>query len=217
MQVIVLATQKGGAGKTTLCGHLAVQAELVGAGPVVLIDADPQASLAVWWNKRQATTPALAQMVGTRGLRTILAQLEDEGAQTVFIDTPGRADESIGQILSSADLVVVPIVPSPHDLQAIGPTIEMVERAGVRLVFVLNNSSGSRLARQAAINLSQHGTLANAECKSRVDYRSSMIDGRTVMELDPRGKSAAEIAELWSYIASKIEQRKKPHGRKASR
>ena len=45
MKVIAVASQKGGTGKTTLCGHLAVQAERMGAGPVALIDTDPQGSL----------------------------------------------------------------------------------------------------------------------------------------------------------------------------
>ena len=52
MDVLVLASQKGGAGKTTLSRHLAVQAERVGEGPVILIDADPQGGLAGWWNRQ---------------------------------------------------------------------------------------------------------------------------------------------------------------------
>jgi cellulose biosynthesis protein BcsQ len=54
MYVIVLASQKGGAGKTTLAAHLAVAAEAAGDGPAVLIDTDPQGSLSAWWNVRKA-------------------------------------------------------------------------------------------------------------------------------------------------------------------
>ncbi len=61
MRVIVFASQKGGAGKTTLCGQLAVQAEIAGAGPVALIDTDPQGSLAEWWIARAADTPLFAK------------------------------------------------------------------------------------------------------------------------------------------------------------
>ncbi len=57
MHVIVLASQKGGAGKTTLSRRLPVQAERAGEGPVILIDADPQGGLAGWWNRRQADAP----------------------------------------------------------------------------------------------------------------------------------------------------------------
>ena len=55
-----------GLGKTTLAGHLAVQAELAGAGPVCLIDIDPQGSLADWWNEREAEYPAFAQTTVAR-------------------------------------------------------------------------------------------------------------------------------------------------------
>lgn len=57
MQVIVLASQKGGAGKTTTARHIAVEAERQGEGPVALIDVDPQGGLARWWNRRAAETP----------------------------------------------------------------------------------------------------------------------------------------------------------------
>src|SRR3954470_11057742 len=60
MYVIVLASQKGGVGKTTLAAHLAVIAEAAGDGPAVLIDTDPQGSLSAWWNVREANSPALA-------------------------------------------------------------------------------------------------------------------------------------------------------------
>src|SRR3546814_10796757 len=61
LKVLVVASQKGGSGKTTLAGHLAVQAELSGEGPVGLIDVDPQGSLADWWNERAATNPFFIQ------------------------------------------------------------------------------------------------------------------------------------------------------------
>ncbi len=61
MFVMSLASQKGGSGKTTLSGHIAVEAERQGAGPVAVIDADPQGSLADWWNARAAETPLFAR------------------------------------------------------------------------------------------------------------------------------------------------------------
>ncbi|MGE0774875.1 MAG: AAA family ATPase, partial [Sphingomonadaceae bacterium] len=61
MRVLALASQKGGSGKTTLSGHLAVQAQRSGMGPVVLMDIDPQGSLADWWNERKDEMPAFAQ------------------------------------------------------------------------------------------------------------------------------------------------------------
>src|SRR5690348_6953410 len=66
MQVLVLASQKGGAGKTTLAFHFAVAAEAVGAGPVAMLDTDDQGTLTKWWQKRESDTPRLANCeVGT--------------------------------------------------------------------------------------------------------------------------------------------------------
>ena len=87
MRVLALASQKGGSGKTTLSGHLAVQAELNGDGPVVLIDIDPQGSLADWWNEREAELPAFAQTTVAR-LAADLNVLRQQGFKMAIIDTP---------------------------------------------------------------------------------------------------------------------------------
>ncbi len=63
MLVMAVASRKGGSGKTTLAGHLAVQAERAGAGPIALVDTDPQGSLSDWWNERQADTPVFARTI----------------------------------------------------------------------------------------------------------------------------------------------------------
>jgi len=60
MRTLVVASRKGGAGKTTISGHIAVEAERHGAGPVGIIDLDPMGSLAAWWNERKADTPVCA-------------------------------------------------------------------------------------------------------------------------------------------------------------
>jgi len=77
MRVVVFASQKGGSGKTTLAGHIAVQAERTGYGPVALIDTDPQGSLAKWWNVRETERPVFIQSVFTN-LFHDLDQARDE-------------------------------------------------------------------------------------------------------------------------------------------
>jgi chromosome partitioning protein len=206
MQTIVLASRKGGAGKTTLTGHLAVEAERQGAGPVAVLDSDPMGGLASWWNERHAESPLFAR-VGEGGLTAALLSLEASGVRLVVIDTPPFATDPIAGIIAAADLVVVPVVPSPHDLRAIGETLELVERQRRPLVFVVNNASTSgRLTAQAAVALSQYGTVAPVTLHTRQDFRSSMISGRTAGEADPRGRSAAEVSELWKYLANKLEK-----------
>lgn len=206
MRALALASQKGGSGKTTLSGHLAVQAQQAGAGPVVLIDIDPQGSLADWWNEREAETPAFAHTTVAR-LQSDLETLRAQGFKLAVIDTPPAITVAIQSVLSVAELVVIPTRPSPHDLRAAGATVDLCARAGKPLIFVVNAATPrARITSEAAIALSQHGTVAPVTIHQRTDYAASMIDGRTAMECDPNGKSAQEIAELWRYVSDRLEK-----------
>ncbi len=206
MRVLAFASQKGGSGKTTLSGHIAVQAELAGAGPVVLIDTDPQGSLSDWWNERDAPVPAFAQTNVSR-LLTDLDELRAQGFKLAVIDTPPAITMAIQSVIAVSELIVIPTRPSPHDLRAAGATVELVDRAGKSLVFVINAATPrARITSEAAIALSQHGTVAPVTIHQRTDFASSMIDGRTVMELHPEGRSAREIVKLWQYLNDRLEK-----------
>jgi chromosome partitioning protein len=182
VRTIVVASRKGGAGKTTVTGHLAVEAE------------------------RAADTPVCAD-VGAAGLAATLASLEQTGVKLVMIDTPPFATTEVAAILGEANLVIVPVVPSPHDLRAIGETIELVEAQGKPMVFVVSNAStNGKLTLQAVTALSQHGTVAPTVIHTRQDYRSAMIKGRTAGEVFPKSKSASEISELWAYLEGRLKK-----------
>lgn len=206
MRVIVFASQKGGSGKTTLSGHIAVEAERQGAGPVALIDTDPQGSLAKWWNVRKDPAPAFIQSVFSN-LFYDLDSARDEGFRLVVIDTPPAVTRAISEVVSFADIVVAPTRPSPHDLRAVGPTVDIAEARGKPLVFVVNGASQrARITSEAAIALSQHGTVAPVTIHNRVDFAASMIDGRSVMEIDPFCQSAQEISALWAYLHERLQR-----------
>ena len=206
VRILALASQKGGSGKTTLSGHLAVQAQMAGAGPVVLIDIDPQGSLADWWNEREAEYPAFAQTTVAR-LAADLEILRQQGFKLAVIDTPPAITVAIQSVISVAELVLVPTRPSPHDLRAVGATVDLCERASKPLIFVVNaGTPKARITSEAAVALSQHGTVAPVTVHHRTEFAASMIDGRTVMEVKPTGRSAAEIEQLWSYISDRLER-----------
>jgi len=206
MRVLAVASQKGGSGKTTLSGHLAVQAQRAGAGPVVMIDIDPQGSLAAWWNERVTDEPAFAQTMVAR-LAADLETLRSHGFKLAVIDTPPAITMAIQSVIAVAELIVVPTRPSPHDLRAVGATVDLCDRAGKPLVFVVNAATpGARITTEATMALSQHGTVAPVTIHHRVDFASSMVDGRTVMEIDPMSKSSAEIEALWLYIQDRLEK-----------
>ncbi|HVV28138.1 MAG TPA: ParA family protein [Rhizomicrobium sp.] len=204
MYTIVAASQKGGSGKTTLSGHLAVEAARQGAGGIALIDTDPQGSLAQWWNARQAPAPHFVK-AGLPDLDEALEGLRQMGIRIAVIDTPPAITESISRVVARADLVLVPTRPSPHDLRAVGATVDIAERHGKPVVFVINAATArARITGESAVALSQHGTVAPVTIHHRVDFAASMIDGRTVGEVVPNSQSAREISDLWLYIQDRL-------------
>ena len=211
MRTIVFASQKGGAGKTTLAAHLAVEAERTGMGPVAVVDTDPQGSLAAWWNVREVETPAFAA-VDVRQLSQHLAALHAHGIRLVIVDTPPGLIDTMRLAIAEANLIVVPVRPSPHDLRAVGATLAVVEQAEKPFVFVVNGAvPRTHIAMDAIRALAQHGKVAPAILHSRIDFAASMIDGRTVGELNPASRSANEVTELCIYVNEQISKSVRRH------
>lgn len=209
MKTLVIASQKGGAGKTTLAAHLAVAAEQAGAGPAVLIDTDPQGSLAAWWNVREDTAPALA----TASLADLPAKLEAlaaAGVKLAVIDTPPAITAAIRDVVRLADLVLIPTRPSPHDLRAVGHTVDIATDAGRPFVFAVTQAKPTaQLTVQAVAALSDHGPVAPSIIHDRVGYAASMIDGRTVNETEAKGRSADEVRQLLDYLLARMHKKHK--------
>ena len=205
IQVLAIASRKGGSGKTTLTGHLAVEAERQGMGPVAVMDIDPQGSLSDWWNERAASEPAFVNTT-LETLSRDIENLREVGVKLVIIDTPPAITRAIRDVIDVADMVLIPTRPSPHDLRAVAATVTIVEELDKPLVFVLNAATPrAKITNEAIVALSQHGPLAPSIVHQRVDFASSMIDGRTVMELTTAPRAASEIERLWRYLSTRLD------------
>lgn len=204
MRVLAVASRKGGSGKTTLSAHVAVQAELAGAGPVAVMDIDPQGSLADWWNERESDSVQFAA-TSLATLAQDIEKLRERGFGMVVIDTPPAITDTISSVIRVADLVLIPTRPSPHDLRSVSATVGMVEDMDKPMVFVLNGATPrARITNEAIALLAQHGPLAQGIIHQRVDFAASMIDGRTVMELPSSPRAAEEIRQLWGYLDRRL-------------
>src|SRR5215831_5791590 len=109
----------------------------------------------------------------------------------MVIDTPPALLDVIRAAIAVADLVLIPARPSPHDLRAVGVIVEMAERTGKPFCFVVNGATPrTTIALDALRALAQHGKVAPVTLHQRIDFASSMVDGRTVGELNPQSRSA---------------------------
>jgi chromosome partitioning protein len=204
MDILTIASQKGGTGKSTLTAHVAVAAAHAGAGPVAVVDTDPQGSLAAWWNQRAAETPLFAA-VDVGRLTEHMTALQREGVNLVVLDTPPALLDTIRAAIGVADVVLIPARPSPHDLRAVGVIVEMAEAASTPFAFVVNGATPrTTIALQAVQALAQHGPVAPVILHQRIDFAGSMVDGRTVGEVNPSSRSAQEITDLWKYVYTQI-------------
>lgn len=204
MQIIVIASRKGGVGKTTLTAHLAVMASKTNPGQVAVIDFDPQGSL-TWWAQHRAADDPRFDTVTEDALTTHLSQLRKAGYTHVFIDTPPTASPWVDKLIARADLVIIPTRASPLDIQAVGTTMLSAQHAHKNMVWILNGvSSRSRVADAVAAELNKFAEVAPTHVHERTDYVMAMGQGRTVLETRPSGISAREIRNLWSFINTRL-------------
>jgi chromosome partitioning protein len=204
MHVLVMASQKGGAGKTTLAFHLAVAAEGAGAGPAVLVDTDTQGTLTKWWETREADTPRMAKAEVTE-LKSLLRSLEAAGFHLAIIDTAGRSSEANRAVIEAADFVLMPVKPSAADLWALGATVDVCKSLHRPFAFaVCQATRNAAMTVQAVAALASHGPVAPIVIHNRVNYAAAMGSGLTLQEIEPKGPGADEIAGLWAFVQARL-------------
>jgi len=208
MKTIVVGSQKGGSGKTMLAAHLAVETERAGETSWI-IDTDRQATLSLWHERRPNESPARLD-VPLQRLAAGLEKIASQGAAFCFIDTAPTISQQNTALLDLADLVLIPVRPSPSDLWAVAETVAEVQAAGKPFLFVLTQAKPqASITAQAIAALSKHGRVAEAFVADRVAYAAAMTGGNTAPELAPKGPAAQEIAALWREIKSCFMESKK--------
>jgi len=200
VKIIAVMSQKGGAGKTTLAVHLAVEAHRRGLR-VELIDTDPQQSAGVWSRARSGEPPIVTHVQATR-LASALDQRSSAGVDLVLIDTAPHAGPDAVDVAKLAGKVIIPVRPGVFDLAAARQTIEIVREAGVDSMLVLSacphRAPEVGMAREA-LGLSGLPVAATA-IGDRRSFSRAIQTGRAVSEFEPDGKASDEIRALLDEI-----------------
>ena len=194
MKTILVASSKGGVGKSTLATHLAAHAALAGQR-TVLVDADPQRSAARWAEKRAGLDSAVLPVDGTAAGRGWTRALPS-GTQHAVVDAAAGAQAAaLAPFLEHADAVVVPVPPSTLDLEATVPFLDTlakhprVRRGELRVGLVANKlkpwTTGSQQALEqlqrwpyplvAQLRDSQAYAVLVGLGKSLFDYQSQQV------------------------------------------
>lgn len=201
MQIITLAAQKGGVGKTTLAVNLAVAAQAAGI-KTALFDLDPQESATAWSERREAELPHV-EPISARRLDQAIDAAAANGFALTIIDTPPAAGAEAAAAAQRADLVVIPCRPSLIDLDAIRRTAQLITSTGRAGVVVLNAAppTATTLLDDARTLAEATGLrVARAVLRERSVYRAAWPYGLGVVEHEPKGKAALEIATLQKHL-----------------
>ena len=226
MHVITLAQQKGGVGKTTLAIHLAAEAVRKGERAAIL-EMDRQGTASQWSDARapvsdegdllnpvdNAKKPPEVLQVGMRSLGGTLAALANRGCEVVFIDLPGTHSPSVNEAIRRADLVLIPARPAETDIGASGDTLAVAHRFERPYAYVLTLWTVKDRAEEAREALEDEGHIvAPGAIAHRVAFQDAVSRGVTVQEMEPNGKSAIEIRQLWRWIRDRIQHDKREVG-----
>lgn len=201
-QIITIAQQKGGTGKTTIAAHIAVSFAQTGRR-VAIIDIDPQGSLSRWHalrEKKFGIGYTGLYFVASSGWRIegVINNLQNK-MDYIIIDAPPHTETESKSAIRASTLVIVPMQPSPTDLWATEATINFAKSENIPAKILINRyNPTSKISKEIIRQLNAEvfkNTIGN-----RVAFSSCFLTGVTVTETQPNSSAAIEIKNFVKEI-----------------
>ena len=204
-KVISLTNQKGGSGKTTLSANLAVLWSNSGY-KVAVIDADAQNSLTYWLEARKKyygedDIGITSYNFDVRNLKEEIKQIKRK-YNFIIIDSPPSITFDTIQIIKASDRVFVPVQPSPLDLMATVPFLNLVKQEKKNPIIFLNRvMPRARLTDAMILRLRYAGAkIARSRISSKVLFAETFSVGRGVIDISVTSDAAKEIINAGNEI-----------------
>jgi chromosome partitioning protein len=209
MKVIAVLNQKGGSGKTTIATHLARALQLDGAD-VLLVDSDPQGSARDWAAVKEdqpLTVVGIDRPTIDRDVKNVARKVD-----FVVIDGAPQAADLAVSAIKAADLILIPVQPSPYDIWATSDLVDLVKQrievtdGRLQAVFVVSRAiKGTRIGGEVADALDGYGLpILDARITQRVSYPGTAAAGTTVLDTEPAGDAAAEVRALMVQVKERL-------------
>jgi chromosome partitioning protein len=208
MKIISVAMQKGGVGKSTLTRSLAVAAAEAGLN-VLVLDMDNQQSTTQWASRREAALPLVA-FVTEVGLPAELERARAAGCELVLLDTPPARSTEAPAAVEYSDLVLIPCTPDIESYEQLPRTLRLARTTETPAAVVLtmatpNSRSEQETAREVIKAMGGEGARMVAVIHRLKVHRDASREGLSAAELEPGGKAASEIADLWSWVSAELQ------------
>lgn len=202
MTVLAVLNGKGGVGKTTICLGLSQALHLYGRD-VVLVDSDPQGSMQDCAGENE-NQPVTLYTIASTQLASQIPRLTND---IVIIDGTAKAADLAKKTIAVADIVIIPVTPSPLDVWATSDIVGMIqdrmdelEGTGQTLqaYFLVNRALGnSKLSKSIAKTLAGYGfPVLKSRLVSRTAHPNAQLTGQTPLDTQPNGLAARELRAL---------------------
>lgn len=212
--IISVLNQKGGVGKTTIA--LSLAAYLSKKSKVLVIDADPQNSSTNWYlSNDEEEVKFTVTSLSHKKIHLEIEEIKKE-YDYIVIDGPPRTTEVVRSCILSSDLILIPCTPSVYDIWASQETVKIIEEAlsfkeNIEYTFLINKKIvKTAIGRDAVKTLRDLKVpILKSHICQRVAFAEAAAQGKTVLDIEPKGKSSLEIEKLIKEILKKYGKKNK--------